>query len=71
MRLLDGKGRDLWLEVRYKKEEAKVVDSLEELADSLIKKPFLSPVFFGAVYREGDRFKLYPIECFTEWGEDP
>ena len=71
MCLLDGQGRDLWLEVRYKKEEAKVVELLEQLADSLNRKPFLSPVFFGIVYREGDRLKLYPIECFTEWGEDP
>ena len=71
MCLLDGKGRDLWLEVRYKKEEAKVVDRLEQLADSLNKRPLLSPVFFGIVYREDDRLKLYPIECFTEWGEDP
>ena len=70
MRLLDGRGRDLWMEVRYKKEEAKVVDRLEQLADSLKKEPFLSPVFFGAVYREGDRLKLYPIEFFTEWGKN-
>ena len=70
MCLLDDKGRDLWLEVRYKKEEAKVVDRLEELADSLDRKPMRSPVFFGIVYREDDRLKLYPIECFTEWGED-
>ena len=71
VRLLDNQGRDLWLEVRYQKEEAKVVDRLEQLADSLKKKPLLSPVFFGAVYREEDRLKLYPIEYFTEWGEDP
>ena len=71
MRLLDGRGRDLWLEVHYKREEAKVVERLEQLADSLNRKPLLSPVFFGIVYREGDRLKLYPIECFTEWGEDP
>ena len=71
MRLLDGKGRDLWLEVRYKKEEAKVVELLEQLADDLKKKPLLSPVFFGTFYREGDRLKFYPIEFFDEWGEDP
>lgn len=68
MRLLDDKGRDLWLEVRYKKEEAKVVKMLEGLADSLKRKPLLSPFFFGIVYRENDRLKLYPIEFFTEWG---
>lgn len=69
MRLLDGAGRDLWLEVRYKKEEAKVVNRLEQLADSLGGKPRLSPVFFGIVYREDGRLKLYPIEFFTEWGD--
>lgn len=70
LRLLDGEDRDLWLEVKYKKEEEKVVDRLERLADRLERESALSPVFFGIVYREGDRLKLYPIECFTEWGED-
>ena len=68
LRLLDDKGRDLWLEVRYKREEAAVVDRLEQLADGLEERP--SPVFFGIVYREDDRLKFYPIECFTEWGKD-
>lgn len=70
MRLLDGMGRDLWLEVHYKKEEDKVVDRLEQLAGSLEGTSRLSPVFFGVVYREDDRLKLYPIEFFTEWGDD-
>ena len=71
MRLLDGMGRDLWLEMRYKREEAKVVNRLEQLADSLKGASRLSPVFFGTVCREDDRLKLYPIEFFTEWGEAP
>lgn len=71
LRLLDGAGRDLWLEVRYQKEEAKVVDLLERLAGSLKEDPLLRPVFFGIVYREDDRLKLYPIEFFTQWGENP
>ena len=70
LRLLDEEGRDLWLEVHYKKAEAKVVEKLEQLAEDLKKTPLLSPVFFGIVYREEDRLKLYPIEFFTEWGED-
>ena len=70
LRLLDGEDRDLWLEVRYKKEEAKVVGLLEQLADKLSRDPRLAPVFFGVVFRESDRLKLYPIEFFTEWGED-
>ena len=44
---------------------------MEQLADSLKNKPLPSPVFFGIVYREDDRLKLYPIEFFTEWGKDP
>ena len=48
-----------------------MVELLEELADSLKDDPFLSPVFFGIVYREDDRLKLYPIEFFTEWGKNP
>lgn len=71
MRLLDSAGRDVWLEVRYRKEEDKVVSRLEQLADSLKGASAPSPVFFGIVYREGDRLKLYPIEFFTQWGEDP
>lgn len=71
LRLLDGAGRDLWVEVRYQKEEAKVVDLLERLAGSLKEDPLLRPVFFGIVYREGERLKLYPIEFFTKWGENP
>ena len=71
LRLLDGADRDLWVEVRYQKEEAKVVDLLERLAGSLREDPLLRPVFFGIVYREGDRLKLYPIEFFTQWGENP
>lgn len=71
LRLLDGAGRDLWVEVRYQKEEEKVVDLLERLAGSLKEDPLLRPVFFGIVYREGGLLKLYPIEFFTQWGEDP
>lgn len=67
IRLLDGAGRDLFLEVRYKKEEEKVVEMLEYLARRMKKEPELRPVFFGIVYREEDRLKLYPIEYFTAW----
>ena len=71
LRLLDGAGRDLWVEVRYQKEEEKVVDLLERLAGSLKEDPLLRPVFFGIVYREDERLKLYPIEFFTKWGDGP
>ncbi len=70
MELLDQEGRDLWLTVRYRKEEAKVVDILEQLARRLQNEEGLRPVFFGVVYREGDRLKLYPIECFLRWEEE-
>ena len=67
MQLLDDEGRDLWLEVTYKKQEAAVVDMLERLRAAVKADPLLRPVFFGIVYRDNDRLKLYPIEYFTDW----
>ena len=71
LRLLDSEGRDLWVEVRYKKQEQPVVETLERLARLLAGHPEQRPVFFGSVYREGDRLLLYPIEVFTEWEVQP
>ena len=71
LRLLDAAGRDLWLEVRYKKEEKLVVQTLERLTGRLTRRPEDTPVFFGSLYREGDRLKLYPIEVFTQWEVQP
>lgn len=67
LQLLDAAKRDLWLEVPYRKEEARVVDQMDRLALRLRQYPELRPVFFGVVYREEDRLKLYPIEYFTDW----
>ena len=67
LRLLDGVGRDVWVEVRYKKEEQAVVRTLERLAKRLARRPGETPVFFGLLYRAGDRLRLYPIEVFTQW----
>lgn len=67
LRLLDDEDRDLWVEVRYKKQEQPVVETLERLARRLAEHPEQRPVFFGSVYREEDRLLLYPIEVFTEW----
>lgn len=71
MQLVDDDGRDLWLEVPYKKEEAPVVDAMERLADRLKRDRRLRPVFLCALYRDGDRLKAYPIEYFTEWEGTP
>lgn len=71
LQLLDGAGRDLWLEVHYRKEEKKVVDMLEQLVRRLQRTPDLRPVFFAVVYREDDRLKCYPIEYFTDWEARP
>jgi len=67
MQLLDDGGRDLWLEVTYRKEEAAVVDMLERLSAAIKRDPELCPVFFGIIHRGEDKLKLYPIEFFTEW----
>ena len=69
LRLLDKAGRDLWLEVRYQSAEQAVVQTLERFAARLQRRPDAAPVFFGTVYREGDRLKLYPIELFADWGD--
>ena len=71
LRLLDGAGRDIWLEVSYKQEAAKLMERMEALVQQLQSRPFLRPVFFGILYREGDRLKLSPIEAFTHWEETP
>lgn len=71
LRLLDGAGRDIWLEVGYKEEAAKRMEQMETLAQQLQSCPTLRPVFFGILYREGDRLKLSPIEGFTHWEDTP
>ena len=67
LRLLDGQGRDLWLEVRYQQKEDQVIQALE----AVTRKLGCAPVFFCELYRDGDRLKGYPIECFTEWEGTP
>ncbi len=65
--LLDEEGRSLWVEVRYQDRAAKVTEWLERTAQKIQKSPDLRPVFFGTVYREEDKIKLFPIEIFTDW----
>lgn len=67
LRLLDAQGKDLWLEIRYQQKEDPVIRTLE----SVTRKLSGAPVFFCELYREGDRLKGYPIECFTDWEETP
>lgn len=69
MRLLDQAGRDIWLEVRYEQKEAPVIQTLETMAKQL--KPSDRPVFFGELYRDGDKLKFYPIEYFLNWEDRP
>ena len=69
MRLLDKAGRDIWLEVRYEQKEAPVIQTLESMAKQL--EPDERPVFFGELYREGDKLKCYPIEYFLSWEDRP
>ncbi len=63
MRLSDEKGRDIFLEVQYQKEEAQLIEHLEQ------KVAGCGPggVFFVSLYREGDKLKCYPMEFFEDW----
>lgn len=67
LRLFDGAGRDLLVEVRYRKSEDAVIRTLEALEERLGTGE--APVFFGELYRDGDMLKLYPIEFFTDQGD--
>ncbi len=66
LRLWDARGRDLFLEVRYRKEEAELVEHLERRLGEGTREG----VFFVSLYREGDKLKCYPIEYFADWRED-
>lgn len=68
MELTDKNGRDILAEVWYQSKEAPVIKALEDVAKR-VDMGLSAPVFFGEVYREGDRIKLYPIEVYEEWGE--
>ena len=71
LRLLDGAGRDVWLTVRFREGRQAMLEALEQLAGQWEQNPALRPVFFGALYREGGRLCLHPIECFTDWEGTP
>lgn len=67
MRLLDEKGRDLYLEVRYHQKEDRVIRELESITRK-IERP---PVFLCELYREDGLLKGYPIECWLDWEGTP
>ena len=70
MGLYDDAGRDIRLGVRYSEKEEGVIRMLEEL-ERQVRRGQRPPVFFGAVYREENLLKFYPIEYFTDWEVRP
>lgn len=68
--LRDRLGRKLLVEVRYRKEEKKVVDALERFAEKWKQKRG-RPAFLGICYLDGENLKLYPIEIYQVWGTRP
>ena len=71
LRLLDQAGRDIWLELGYKQDVSKMMERLEGFVRQLQSSPWLRPVLFGILYREGNKLKLYPIEVFDQWEDTP
>ena len=67
LRLLDGLGRDLWLEIRFQQKEEPVIRAME----AITRKAEKPPVFLCELYREDGLLKGYPIECFTDWEGTP
>ena len=66
--LLDGQGRSMVLEVKYRKEEERVVKALEQFVRSLEEKGDTKAAVLGICYVEEGRLKLYPIEIYRNWG---
>ncbi len=65
MSVFDKENRDISIEVRYRKEEARLIRHLEkQMAEGT-----QNGVFLLSLYREGDRLKGYPIEYFADWRE--
>ncbi len=69
MELADGEGRTVYLEYQYRNGGEKEMRKLEKLAGKIRSSPRMRPMFFGVVYREGDKLKLFPIEIMTDWEE--
>lgn len=69
MELVDKEERTISLEFTYRQEEEKTLEWLEKTAKKICDSPHLHPMFFGIVYREEDKLKLFPIEILTDWGD--
>lgn len=69
MELVDGAGRTVYLEFTYRHGSDETLEALERAAKQISSRPKLRPMFFGTVYREGDKLKLFPIEIMTDWGK--
>lgn len=68
IRLLDQAGRDIWVEQRYQKELEKRMVWMQHLMETLQGNCSASLLFFGSLYREGERLKLQPISVFGKEG---
>ncbi len=68
MELVDEEGRIVYLESTYRHGVDETMEHLEGITEQIRKNPQLRPMFFGTVYREEDKLKLFPIEIVTDWG---
>ena len=64
--LYDRRGRTIFVSLRYTKEEKLTITMLERLEQRLKRQEAKELLFFGAVYLEGGRLCLYPIEFFRQ-----
>ena len=63
--VFDRVGRELFISLKYTKEEKMTVQLLERMEKRLRGYPFEEIVFFGSLYLDEEgRFCLYPIEVF-------
>ncbi len=64
--LYDEEGRQLFVSLKYTKEERLTITLLERLEQRLRSRSYGSIVFFGALYLKEGRLCLYPIEFFLQ-----
>lgn len=64
MKLLDKEGRVLTVKVSYSKEESFTIRYLERLYKRIERGKKELPLFFGIIYLQEGRMKMYPIEDY-------
>ncbi|MDE6005331.1 MAG: hypothetical protein K2G88_08105 [Oscillospiraceae bacterium] len=64
MRIADNSGNVICMQVRYKAENKKFINLLENIGNIMLKNPEQDTVWLCSVYFENGKLNLYPIEIY-------